>query len=79
MGPEQERDSHQLQDAIPNKLDSSCRALGPCYTEETGITYFENQVHLNIYKSTPNLTGNTCLRYRAQPVNAVRGNSRCLL
>jgi hypothetical protein len=34
----------------------------------------------NIYKSSPYLTGNTLrLRYKAQPVNAVWGNSRCLL
>jgi hypothetical protein len=80
MGTEQERDNQQLQNAIPKRLDSSWRALGPCCTEETGITYFENQEHLNIYKCTPNRTGNTLrLRYRAQPINAVWGNSRCLL
>jgi hypothetical protein len=34
----------------------------------------------NIYKFSPYLTGNTSrLRYKAQPVNAVWGNSRCLL
>jgi hypothetical protein len=34
----------------------------------------------NIYKSSSYLTGNTLrLRYKAQPVNAVWGNSRCLL
>jgi hypothetical protein len=34
----------------------------------------------NIYKFSPYLTGNTLrLRYRDQSVNAVRGNSRCLL
>jgi hypothetical protein len=34
----------------------------------------------NIYKSSPYLTGNTLrLRYKAQPVNAVWGNSSCLL
>jgi hypothetical protein len=34
----------------------------------------------NIYKSRPYLTGNTLrLHYNAQPVNAVWGNSRCLL
>jgi hypothetical protein len=33
-----------------------------------------------IYKPSPYLTGSTPhLRYRAQPVNAVWGNSRCLL
>jgi hypothetical protein len=34
----------------------------------------------NIYKSRPSLTGNTLrLHYKAQPVNAVWGNSCCLL
>jgi hypothetical protein len=34
----------------------------------------------NIYESSPYLTGNTLrLHYKAQPVNAVWGNSRCLL
>jgi hypothetical protein len=34
----------------------------------------------NICKSSPYRTGNTlCLRYKAQLVNAVWGNSRCLL
>jgi hypothetical protein len=34
----------------------------------------------NIYKFSPYLTGNTLrLHYKAQPVNAVWGNSRCLL
>jgi hypothetical protein len=34
----------------------------------------------NIYKCSPYLTGNTLrLHYKAQPVNAVWGNSRCLL
>jgi hypothetical protein len=39
------------------------------------------RMHLsNIYKSSPYLTGNTSrLRYKAQLVNAVWGNSRCLL
>jgi hypothetical protein len=33
----------------------------------------------NIYKSSPYLTGNTLrLHYKAQPVNAAWGNSRCL-
>jgi hypothetical protein len=35
---------------------------------------------VNIRESSPYLTGSTLrLRYRAQPVNAVSGNSRCLL
>jgi hypothetical protein len=34
----------------------------------------------NTYKFSPYLTGNTLrLHYKAQPVNAVWGNSRCLL
>jgi hypothetical protein len=34
----------------------------------------------NIHKSSPYLTGNTLrLYYKAQPINAVWGNSRCLL
>jgi hypothetical protein len=34
----------------------------------------------NIYKSSPYLMENIlCLRYKAKPVNAVWGNSRCLL
>jgi hypothetical protein len=34
----------------------------------------------NIYKSSSYLTGNTSRnRYKAQPVNAVWGKSRCLL
>jgi hypothetical protein len=40
----------------------------------------ECRVLNNIYKSSPYLTGNTLRRhYKAQPVNAVWGNSRCLL
>jgi hypothetical protein len=39
----------------------------------------EMQLH-NIYISSSYLTRNTVrLRYKAQPVNAVQGNSRCLL
>jgi hypothetical protein len=34
----------------------------------------------NIYKYSPNLTGNTLrLHYKSKPVNAVWGNSRYLL
>jgi hypothetical protein len=37
-------------------------------------------LHNFTYKSSPYLTGNTLrLHYKAQPVNAVWGNSRCLL
>jgi hypothetical protein len=48
---------------------------------ETVAVYCENHMeHTDIYKLSPYLTGNTLrLRYKAQPVNAVWGNSRCLL
>jgi hypothetical protein len=48
---------------------------------ETLIELEESFICLhNIYKFGSNLTGNTLrLIYRAQPVNAVEGNSRCLL
>jgi hypothetical protein len=37
-------------------------------------------IHNFIYKFSPYLTGNTLrLRYEAQPVNVLWGNSRCLL
>jgi hypothetical protein len=41
----------------------------------------KTEFNLNeLYKFSPYLTGNTLrLRYKAQPVNAVWGNSRCLL
>jgi hypothetical protein len=50
----------------------SCLEMGPPLKPE---------IHLNnIYKFSPYLTGNTLhLRYKAQPVNAVSGNSRCLV
>jgi hypothetical protein len=44
---------------------------------ETVAVYSE---HTDIYKLGSYLTVNTLrLRYKAQPVNAVWGNSRCLL
>jgi hypothetical protein len=48
---------------------------------ETVAVYCENHtVHTDIYKLSSYLTGNTLrLRYKAQPVNAVWGNRRCLL
>jgi predicted RNA-binding protein len=48
---------------------------------ETVAVYRENHTgHTDIYKLSSYLTGNTLLlRYKAQPVNAVWGNSRCLL
>jgi hypothetical protein len=52
--------------------------------KETVAVYCENHTeHTNTLcgqKTSPYLTGNTSrLRYRSQPVNAVNGNSRCLL
>jgi hypothetical protein len=46
---------------------------------ETVAVYCENHTeNTDIYKLSPYLTGNTLrLRYKAQPVNAVWGNSRC--
>jgi hypothetical protein len=39
-----------------------------------------NPLKTFVYKSSSYLTGNTLrLHYKAQPVNAVWGNSRCLL
>jgi hypothetical protein len=48
---------------------------------ETVAVYCENHTeHTHIYKLRSYLTGNTLrLRYKAEPVNAVWGNSRCLL
>jgi hypothetical protein len=44
---------------------------------ETVAVYCENHTE---HRYSPYLTGNTLhLHYRAQPVNAVWGNSRCLL
>jgi hypothetical protein len=48
---------------------------------KTVAVYCENHTeHTDIYKLSSYLTGNTSrLRYKAQPVNAVWGNSHCLL
>jgi hypothetical protein len=48
---------------------------------ETVDVYCENHTeHTDIHKLSSYLTGNTLrLRYKAQPVNDVYGNSRCLL
>jgi hypothetical protein len=48
---------------------------------ETVAVYCENHTeHTDIYKLSSYLTGDTWrLRYKAQPVNVVWGNSRCLL
>jgi hypothetical protein len=49
--------------------------------EETVAVYCENHTeNTDTYKLSSYLTGNTLrLRYKAQPVNYVWGNSRCLL
>jgi hypothetical protein len=48
---------------------------------ETVAVYCENHTgHTDVYKSSSYLTRNILrLRYKAQPVNAVWGKSRCLL
>jgi hypothetical protein len=48
---------------------------------ETVAVYCENHTErTDIYKLSSYLTGNTLrLQHKAQPVNAVWGNSRCLL
>jgi hypothetical protein len=48
---------------------------------ETVAAYCEDHTeHTDVYELRSYLTGNTlCLRYKAQPVNSVRGNGRCLL
>jgi hypothetical protein len=49
------------------------------HTEHTD-TVRTSQEPYGTHRYSPYLTGNTLhLRYRAQPVNAVWGNSRCLL
>jgi hypothetical protein len=49
-------------------------------TEHTNILCGQNAEYCNVYVFSSYLTGNTLrLRYKAQPVNAVWGNSRCLL
>jgi hypothetical protein len=45
--------------------------------KETVVVYCENRTE---HRYSSYLTGNTLhLRYKAQPVNAVWGNNRCLL
>jgi hypothetical protein len=47
---------------------------------ETVDVYFENHTeHTDVYKLSSYLTGNITSPLQAQPVNAVWGNSRCLL
>jgi hypothetical protein len=50
-------------------------------TEQKRLNHLRAEFLLNnIYKFSSYLTGNTLrLRYKAQPVNGVWGNSRCLL
>jgi hypothetical protein len=55
------------------RVEAACLGAGAC---ESQPAYHLN----NIYKFSSYLTGNTSrLHYKAQPVNAVCGNSRCLL
>jgi hypothetical protein len=62
------RDSCQSKDFIPSR---NALLFTPLKTEF---------LHNFINKSSLYLTGNSLrLRYKAQPVNAVWGNSRCLL
>jgi uncharacterized protein YfdQ (DUF2303 family) len=49
------------------------------HTEHTNTLCGQNAEFYNIHKFSSYLTENTfCLSYKAQPVNAVQGNSRCL-
>jgi hypothetical protein len=59
--------------------NSRCLLWEPYGTHRYTV-WAECRVLNNIYKSSPYLTGNTLRhQYKAQPVNAVRGNTRCLL
>jgi hypothetical protein len=63
------QETHYVSATEPNRL----MLLG-----KTVAVYCENHTEHKSY--SPYLTVNTFrLSYRAQPVNAVRGNSRCLL
>jgi hypothetical protein len=66
------KDTHYVSTTEPNRL---------MLCEETVAVYCENRTeHTATYKLSPYLKGHTSrLRYRVQPVNAVWGNSRCLL
>jgi hypothetical protein len=59
--------------------NSGCLFWEPYGTHRYTV-WTEYRVLNNTYKSSPYLTGNTLrLHYKAQPVNAVWGNSCCLL
>jgi hypothetical protein len=66
------QEAHYFSTTEPNQL---------MLCEETVAVYCENRTeHTDTYKLSSYLTGNTSrLRYKAQPVNAVWGNSHCLL
>jgi hypothetical protein len=49
------------------------------HTEHTNTLCGQNVQFYNMYTLSSYLKGNTCIRYKTQPVNAVWGNSRCLL
>jgi hypothetical protein len=55
---------------------ATAEVFDPACTSDTGLSFLLN----NINKFISYLTGNTLrLRYKAEPVNAVWGKSRCLL
>jgi hypothetical protein len=54
--------------------------LAVCRSSERYCNYSKHGINLNVQNFSPYLTGNTSrIRYIAQSVNAVWGNSRCLL
>jgi hypothetical protein len=62
------QETHYVSATKPNRL---------MLVRETVAVYCDNHTE---HRYSPYLTGNTLsLRYKAQPVNAVWGNSRCLL
>jgi hypothetical protein len=62
------QETHYISATKPNRL---------MLFEETVVVYFKNHTE---HTDSSYLTGNTLrLRYSAQPVNALWGNSRCLL
>jgi hypothetical protein len=74
------RETHYVSATKPNRLKETVTVYCENHTEHTNTLCGQNAQFCNIYKSSSYLTGNTLrLRYKAQPVNAVQGNSRCLL
>jgi hypothetical protein len=62
------QETHHMSATEPNRLMLCGETVAVCCENRTEHRY------------GPYLTGNTShVRYRAQPVNAVGGNSRCLL